>query len=764
MANKTVYLNGMTCASCALTIERTLKKQPGVKNASVNFALRKAFVEYDEKEANTEDWVKHIKERGYDAEVENDHPKEEEEKDREEKAREKETSELKIKFLIGLILSVPIFFGSYPMWFPWMPEILTDFRILLLLTIPVQFWAGGQFLRGMIAGFRHRSADMNTLIGIGTLAAFFFSAGVTFFPEVFPEKLRSDIYYDTSAVIITLIILGRYFEALTRGKASQAIRALVGLQPKTAHKIVKHESGIMNQEFEDVPIENIKVGDLLLVKPGEKIPTDGVVTEGESAVNESMVTGESMPVSKKIGDTVIGASINETGSFTFKTTKVGKDTMLAGIIKLVEEAQASKAPIQRLADLVTSYFVPAVLIMAVATFAAWYVWGPGESAFTFALLNMVGVLIIACPCALGLATPTAIMVGTGKGAQNGILIKGGEALERAYKINTIIFDKTGTLTRGEPEVTDVLTVQSSKFKVQSLDQSTSEMDLFIGLVASLEKRSEHPLASAIVEYAKQKNIPIFEVQEFKSISGQGIQGKVDGDIIQIGRQSFLEANNIKINANVSRDIDRLSGEGKTPVLVGIGGNLSGIIAIADALKEHSAEAVEKIKRLGIETYMITGDHQKTAQAIAKIVGIQNVMAEVLPKDKAQKVKELQAKGKIVAMVGDGINDAPALAQADLGIAIGSGTDVAIETGDIVLIKSDLRDVIRAIILSRRTVRTIWQNLFFSFFYNGALIPVAAGLLFPFFGILLNPILAGAAMALSSVSVVLNSLRLQRIKI
>ncbi|TAN57653.1 copper-translocating P-type ATPase [Patescibacteria group bacterium] len=752
MASKTVYLSGMTCASCALTIERTLKKQKGVKNASVNFALRKAFVDYDEKEANTEDWVKKIKERGYDAEVENDHPQEEGEKDREEKAREKETSELKRKFLIGLILSIPIFFGSYPMWFPWMPEILTDFRILLLLTIPVQFWVGLQFLRGMIAGFRHRSADMNTLIGIGTLAAFFFSAGVTFFPEIFPEKLRGDIYYDTSAVIITLIILGRYFEALTRGKASQAIRALVGLQPKTAHRIRNHESGIMNQEYDEVLIEDIKVGDLLLVKPGEKIPTDGVVVEGGSAVNESMVTGESMPVSKKIGDTVIGASINETGSFIFRAAKVGKDTMLSGIIKLVEEAQASKAPIQKLADLVTSYFVPAVLIIAVATFAAWYVWGPAESAFTFALLNMVGVLIIACPCALGLATPTAIMVGTGKGAQNGILIKGGEALERAYKINTIIFDKTGTLTRGEPEVTDTVL------------HSDKSPEVLISLAASVEKRSEHPLASAIVEHAKQKNIPIFEVSEFKSISGQGIQGRVDGDIIQIGRQSFLEANNIKINANVSRDIDRLSGEGKTPVLVGIGGNFAGIIAIADALKEHSAEAIKKIKQQSIETYMITGDHQKTAEAIAKKVGIENVMAEVLPKDKAQKVKELQEKGKIVAMVGDGINDAPALAQADLGIAIGSGTDVAIETGDIVLVKSDLRDVIRAIILSRRTVRTIWQNLFFSFFYNGALIPVAAGLLFPFFGILLNPILAGAAMALSSVSVVLNSLRLQRIKI
>lgn len=752
MSTKTVYLTGMTCASCALTIERTLKKQKGVKNASVNFALRKAFVEYDEKEANTEDWVKSIKERGYDAEVENDHPQEEGGKDREEKAREKETSELKIKFLVGLILSIPIFFGSYPMWFPWMPEILTDFKILLLLTIPVQFWVGLQFLRGMIAGFRHRSADMNTLIGIGTLAAFFFSAGVTFFPEIFPEKLRGDIYYDTSAVIITLIILGRYFEAITRGKASQAIRALVGLQPKTAHKIVNQESGIMNQEFEEVPIESIKVGDLLLVKPGEKIPTDGIVAEGESAVNESMVTGESMPVSKKAGSAVIGASINETGSFIFRATKVGKDTMLSGIIKLVEEAQASKAPIQKLADLVTGYFVPAVLIVAVATFTAWYVFGPVDQAFTFALLNTVGVLIIACPCALGLATPTAIMVGTGKGAQNGILIKGGEALERAYKINTIIFDKTGTLTRGEPEVTDTVL------------HSDKSAEVLISLAASVEKRSEHPLASAIIEYAKQKNIPIFDVQDFKSISGQGIQGRVDGDIIQIGRQSFLEANNITINENVSRDIDRLSGEGKTPVLVGIGGDFAGIIAIADALKEHSVEAIKKIKQQGIETYMITGDHQKTALAIAKKVGIENVMAEVLPKDKAQKVKDLQAKGKIVAMVGDGINDAPALAQADLGIAIGSGTDVAIETGGIVLVKSDLRDVIRAIILSRRTVRTIWQNLFFSFIYNGALIPVAAGLLFPFFGILLNPILAGAAMALSSVSVVLNSLRLQRVKL
>lgn len=752
MATKTIYLSGMTCASCALTIERTLKKQKGVKNASVNFALHKAFVEYEEGQADFAQWTKSVKERGYAAEVEDGHSKEEAGKDREELAREKEMKELRNKFWLGAALSVFIFFGSYPAWFPWVPKILTDFRVLSLLTIPVQFWVGAQFLRGMISGFRHRSADMNTLIGIGTMAAFLFSAGITFFPEFFPEKMRQDIYYDTSAIIITLIILGRYFEALTRGKASQAIRALVGLQPKTAHRIRIHDSGSKIQDYEDVPIEQIKVGDLILVKPGEKIPTDGVIVEGESSINESMITGESMPVSKKMSDTVIGASINETGSFVFKTTKVGKDTLLAGIIKLVEEAQSSKAPIQRLADLVTSYFVPAVLIMAVITFVVWYVFGPTESAFTFALLNMVAVLIIACPCALGLATPTAIMVGTGKGAQNGILIKGGEALERAYKINTIIFDKTGTLTRGEPEVTDILPV------------AEFQNDLFIKIIASLEKRSEHPLADAIVEYAKQKNITLSEVKDFKSVSGQGVRGLVEGKNVSVGRPSFLEQNNILLDKEIFEQIDKLSAQGKTPVVAAIDNKFAGLIAIADTLKENSAQAVKNLKQMGIETYMITGDNQKTAQAIAKIVGIQNVLAEVLPQDKAKKVKELQEKGKIVAMVGDGINDAPALAQADLGIAIGSGTDVAIEAGQIVLVKSDLMDVIKAIKLSRKTVRTIWSNLFLSFFYNTSLVPVAAGVLFPFFGILLNPIFAGAAMALSSVSVVLNSLRLQRVKI
>ncbi|HLC99650.1 MAG TPA: copper-translocating P-type ATPase, partial [Patescibacteria group bacterium] len=534
-----------------------------------------------------------------------------------------------------------------------------------------------------------------------------------------------------------------------RGKTSQAIKSLVGLQAKTA-RLVLEKNG--TKEEVDVPIESVRVGDVILVRPGEKISVDGLLLEGESSVNESMVTGESLPVSKRAGDTVIGATINETGSFTFRATKVGRDTLLSGIVRLVEEAQASKAPIQRLADVVTSYFVPAVLIIAVLTFVVWYVFGPRDEAFALALLNTIGVLIVACPCALGLATPTAIMVGTGRGAQNGILIKGGEALERAYKINAIIFDKTGTLTKGAPAVTDVVTTQGI------LEQELLRNAL------SLEKKSEHPLADAVVQYANQKNIPLVDVREFRAVSGEGVRGLVEGKEVLIGNKAFLAKFGAQIDAAAMEIMERLSDEGKTPVVVSVGGLFAGIIAIADTLKDNSAEAVAQLQRMGIETYMITGDHPKTAAAIGKIVGISNIMAEVLPQDKAKKVKELQEKGMVVAMVGDGINDAPALAQADLGIALGSGTDVAIETGGIVLIKDDLRDVVRAITLSRKTVRTIWSNLFLSFFYNVSLIPVAAGLLFPLWGILLNPIFAGAAMALSSVSVVLNSLRLQRAKI
>ena len=749
MATKTLFLTGMHCASCALTIERTIKKQPGVKSAVVNFAMRKAFVEHEEGKGDPSLWVKSIKDRGYDAEVEEERKQSDDGKDRETLAREKEIADLRNRFWTGLVLSVFVVLGSYPTLITWVPSWLQNWTTLFILTIPVQFWVGWQFLRGMWAGFKHRTADMNTLVGVGTLAAFLYSAVATFFPHVFPEQLKPDAYYDVSAVVITLIILGRYFEALARGKTSQAIKSLVGLQAKTA-RLVLEKNG--TKEEVDVPIESVRVGDVILVRPGEKISVDGLLLEGESSVNESMVTGESLPVSKRAGDTVIGATINETGSFTFRATKVGRDTLLSGIVRLVEEAQASKAPIQRLADVVTSYFVPAVLIIAVLTFVVWYVFGPRDEAFALALLNTIGVLIVACPCALGLATPTAIMVGTGRGAQNGILIKGGEALERAYKINAIIFDKTGTLTKGAPAVTDVVTTQGI------LEQELLRNAL------SLEKKSEHPLADAVVQYANQKNIPLVDVREFRAVSGEGVRGLVEGKEVLIGNKAFLAKFGAQIDAAAMEIMERLSDEGKTPVVVSVGGLFAGIIAIADTLKDNSAEAVAQLQRMGIETYMITGDHPKTAAAIGKIVGISNIMAEVLPQDKAKKVKELQEKGMVVAMVGDGINDAPALAQADLGIALGSGTDVAIETGGIVLIKDDLRDVVRAITLSRKTVRTIWSNLFLSFFYNVSLIPVAAGLLFPLWGILLNPIFAGAAMALSSVSVVLNSLRLQRAKI
>lgn len=768
MATKTLYLTGMHCASCALTIERTLKKQPGVVNATVNFAMRKAFVEHEEGKADPGLWVKSIKERGYDAEITEERKQSDGGKDRETLAREKEIAGLRNRFWTGLVLSIFVVLGSYPTIITWVPSWLQNWTMLFILTVPVQFWVGWQFLHGMWAGFKYRSADMNTLVGVGTLAAFLYSAVATFFPHVFPDALHPDAYYDVSAVVITLIVLGRYFEALARGKTSQAIKSLIGLQAKTAHRMRSDESGMKNNEYDDVLIEEIRVDDVLLVKPGEKIPTDGVVAEGESSVNESMVTGESLPVSKRTGDTVIGATMNETGSFTFRAAKVGRDTLLSGIVRLVEEAQASKAPIQRLADVVTSYFVPAVLMIAVLTFVVWYVVGPAHSAFALALLNAIGVLIVACPCALGLATPTAIMVGTGRGAQNGILIKGGEALERAYKINAIIFDKTGTLTEGKPKVTDFLLMDEiENVQVELGWRIPSGMDIktyILSLIVSLEKGSEHVLSRAIVTHGKELKIQEFKAEKFQAVPGFGVTGIVDGKSVAVGTKKLMEREKVMRCAGLDDQGERLLGEAKTLASVGIDGKNVALIAIADTLKEHSAEAVNRLQRMGIETYMITGDHPKTAAAIGKIVGISNIMAEVLPKDKAKKVKELQANGMVVAMVGDGINDAPALAQADLGIALGSGTDVAIETGGIVLIKDDLRDVVRAIALSRKTVRTIWSNLFLSFFYNVSLIPVAAGLLFPLWGILLNPIFAGAAMALSSVSVVLNSLRLQRANI
>ncbi len=585
---------------------------------------------------------------------------------------------------------------------------------------------------------------MDTLIAVGTSAAYLFSVAATFFPRVLTSRgIELAVYYDTAVLIVALILLGRYLEARAKGKTSEAIKKLMSLQAKTA-RVVRDGKEV------NIPIEEVKVGDLVIVRPGEKIPVDGVIEDGHSSIDESMVTGESMPVTKAVGDEVIGSTINKSGSFKFKARKVGKDTVLAQIVKMVQEAQGSKAPIQRLADIIASYFVPTVIGIATLTFLVWYFFG-GDQAFTFALVNFVAVLIIACPCALGLATPTAIMVGTGKGAENGILVKSGASLETAHKLNTIILDKTGTLTIGKPQVTDTITANSFS------------KDELLYLVASVEKSSEHPLAEAIASEARAKEIKLTDAKDFQAIAGHGVVAKVDKHTVTIGNLKLMEDQKISLN-NLASQQQQLSSEAKTPVFAAVDNKIVGVFGIADAIKPNSSSAVKKLKQLGLEVIMITGDNRLTAKAIAAQAGIDNVLAEVLPADKAKKVKELQRQGKLVAMVGDGINDAPALAQADIGIAIGTGTDIAMETADITLMSGDLQGIVKAVLLSKKTMRTIKQNLFWAFFYNTVLIPLAAGVLYPFFGILLSPIFAAGAMASSSVTVVSNSLRLRRLKL
>ena len=734
-------VKGMSCASCVANVQEALSALHGVVSASVNFATEKATVDYFPSQVGIRDFRNAIKDAGYEL-VETE--KGEDIVEKEQREREAAYRNLKKKVITGAVLTVPIF-----VLMQWnsmglsrlieLPQ-QTIFLLQLILATPVQFWIGQQFYTGAIAAARHKTTNMNTLIAVGTSAAYLYSIVATFFPSVFEIKgYEAHVYFDTSATIIVLILLGRLFEARAKGQTSEAIKKLIGLQAKTARVI-------RDGKEMDVPVEHVEIGDAIIVRPGEKIPVDGVILEGYSSVDESMVTGESMPVEKSAGAAVIGATINKTGSFRFEATKVGRDTMLSHIIEMVQSAQGSKPPIARMADIIASYFVPVVIGIASVTFLIWYFFGPSP-AFTYAILNFIAVLIIACPCALGLATPTSIMVGTGKGAENGILIRSGEALERAHQVGTVVFDKTGTLTKGMPEVTDIVPSGMTEKEV-----------LFYASAA--EKGSEHPLGESIIKKAKDAGIEIASPEQFRAVPGHGIKATVDGKQVMLGNEKLMKDEDVEIG-DLKQKAGALSEQGKTPMFVIVDNKIAGIIAVADTLKDDSVYAVMALRNLGIEVVMITGDNKRTGEAIGRLAGIDRVLAEVLPEEKASEVKKLQAEGKVVAMVGDGINDAPALAQADIGIAIGTGTDVAMETSDITLIGGSLRGVVTAIALSRATIRNIKQNLFWAFAYNVILIPVAAGVLFPFFGILLNPMFAAAAMGFSSVTVVTNALRLRR---
>ncbi|MBI3633296.1 MAG: copper-translocating P-type ATPase [Candidatus Vogelbacteria bacterium] len=737
--NKKIFsIKGMHCASCVGILERSLKKIPGVESATVNLATTKATVVYDPQRVNDDHLASAVANVGYEAMINEEIKSEEEQK----KAKEKELMDLRNKVAISLALGGLVLWGSFPGLMNTAPMILQNPWFQLLLATPVQLWVGLIFYRATIPALKHRTANMDTLVALGTTVAYTYSVFVTIFPKVVEKIGIAPVpYFDVGTIIIGLILLGRYFETRAKQRTSEAVKKLINLQAKTA-RVLRD-----GQEI-DIPIEQVLIGDVIRVRPGEKIPVDGVVIDGESSIDESMITGESIPVDKSAKDVVIGATINKTGTFTFKATKVGSETMLAQIIKLVEEAQGSKAPIQRMADLVSSYFVPIVIMLAIVTFVLWYVLGPTPS-LLHALLNTIAVLIIACPCAMGLATPTAIMVGTGRGAEHGILIKDAESLEIAHKINATVFDKTGTLTNGKPEVTDIISVNGD-----------SENEL-IKYAASLENGSEHSLAESIVLEAEKRKIELANVSKFKAIAGHGVEGIVNEKRVVLGNRKLMDREGVGIQ-NYKQQVENLEGEGKTVMILSLEGKFAGLIAVADTVKESAREAINILNGMGIETIMITGDNARTAHAIAEKVGITRVLAEVLPEDKEREVKKLQAEGKRVAMVGDGINDSPALAAADVGIAMGTGTDVAIEAADITLMNKDLKSVAMAIKLSKSTMRTIKLNLFWAFGYNIILIPVAMGALYPFFHILLNPIFASVAMAVSSVSVVSNSLLLKNL--
>ncbi|HPU63530.1 MAG TPA: heavy metal translocating P-type ATPase [Mobilitalea sp.] len=741
-ATKTLKIEGMTCAACAKAVERAVRKLDGISGADVNLAIEKLTVTYDSTIIRVSEIKRAVEKAGYKA-VDEDITV-----DTDKDKKEKEKRVLWVRFIISVIFTVPLLYISMghmiglplPQFLDHMMHPLAFALAQLILTLPVVAVGYRYYIVGLKTLFKG-NPNMDSLIAIGTGAAVIYGIFAVIQIIRGNHSYAMELYFESAAVILTLITLGKYFETVSKGKTSEAIKKLMGLTPKTA-VIIRNDTEV------EIPIDEVEVGDIIVVKPGERVPVDGIVIDGITSVDESMLTGESIPVEKQAGDTVIGASINKNGSIRYKATRVGKDTVLSQIIKLVEDAQGSKAPIAKLADIISGYFVPVVIGLALLSGLGWYFIG-GKS-IIFALTIFISVLVIACPCALGLATPTAIMVGTGKGAEYGVLIKSGEALEIAHKVDTVVFDKTGTITEGKPKVTDVFTANG-----------ITEEELLM-LSASAEKGSEHPLGEAIVKYAEDMGIKVRNTSDFKAIPGHGIEVTIDGRQVILGNRKLMTDREISLE-NWEELSDRLADEGKTPMYIAVSGNLAGIIAVADTVKDTSKKAIEQLHRMGIKVAMITGDNRKTAQAIAKQVGIDRVLSEVLPQDKADEVKKLQSEGRKVAMVGDGINDAPALAQADIGIAIGSGTDVAMESADIVLMRSDLTDVPTAIQLSRSTIRNIKENLFWAFAYNTIGIPVAMGILHIFGGPLLNPMIAGAAMSLSSVSVVTNALRLRRFK-
>jgi Cu+-exporting ATPase len=757
-------LTGMTCAACARRIERRLSKSVGVGSAAVNFATSRATVEYDPEVTSLRELSAAVRDIGYGVlDVTADDARSA--LGREEEARRAEARDLKRRLVVAVALSLPVLVismshGRIPLfdvsWINWLQ---------LALTAPVVFYCGAPFYRGAWAALRHGAADMNTLIATGTGAAFLYSLVATIAPQLVTTNAASGlsmptsagamsmagegarmtpVYFEAASVIIALILLGRLLEARARAGTADAVRKLLGLSPRTA-RVVRDDG-----RHEEMPVEELMPGDLILVRPGEKVPTDGVVTDGRSSVDEAMLTGEGLPVEKGPGDEVVGATVNRTGSFTFRATRVGRDTVLQQIVRMVEEAQGRRAPIARLADTVSGYFTPAVICIAVVTFIAWFVAAPEGARLSAALIHAVSVLIIACPCALGLATPTAVMVGTGRGAEVGVLIRGGEALETVQKVQTVVLDKTGTITEGRPGVTDVLA--SDGF----------DADELLRLAASVERASEHPLGEALVRRAEERGLSLARVENFEALAGQGIEAEAEGRRVTVGNLKLMNARAVSVDGLDERAAT-FAARAKTPVYVALDGRVAGLIAVADSVKAESSEAIAALKALGLEVVMLTGDDRRTAEAVAREVGVERVLAEVLPEGKADAVRELQAEGKAVAMVGDGINDAPALAQADVGIAMGTGTDVAIEAADVTLVRGSLRGVVTAFALSRRTMRVIKQNLFWAFAYNALGIPLAAGLFYPFTGWTLTPVFASAAMALSSVSVVTNSLRLRRFK-